>query len=140
MLIHVVEEEILTRLYTQQLIQTTFSQSDTHQSIYPMCLPFYLCPPIYSSQNAGSTFTVGSSDDQATSKDHLHPLLPSHKTLIYSFNRLILTPPIASQLKLQPLYHHSPHCHLSILLLNLTSPILSPSLLALILNNLILQN
>ena len=36
-----------------------------------------------------------------------------------------LTPPIASQLELQPLYHHSPHCHLSllILLLNITSPV-----------------
>ena len=70
-----------------------FSQSDTHQSIYPMYLPFHLCPPIYSSQNAGSTFMVGSSDDQATSKDHLYPSLPPHKRLISSFNLLILTPP-----------------------------------------------
>ena len=107
---------------------------------------------------AGSTFTVGSSDDQATSKDHLHPSLPPLKMLIYSFNLLtislplpllvnsncnlsIITHPIVtshfqisnnftsepylSRYYLKLLYYHSPHCHLS--------------LLVLILNNLILQ-
>ena len=104
---------------------------------------------------------VGSSDDQAISKDHLHPSLPSHKMLIYSFNLLtislllpllvnlncnlsIITHPLSpltfkSQIILlsesylshcyltqqQLLYCHSPHCH--------------PSLLVLILSNLILQ-
>ena len=96
---------------------------------------------------------VGSSDDQATSKDHLHPSPPSHKMLIYSFNLLtislplllpvnsncnlsIITHPIvtshfqisnnfASEPYLSRCYLNSPHCHLS--------------LLVLILNNLILQ-
>ena len=93
---------------TQQLMHTpTFSQCDTDQFIYPMYLPFHPCPPIYSSQTAWSTFTVGSSNDQATSKDHFHPSLPSHKMLIYSFNLLTIFLPL-------PLLVNS-NCNLSII-------------------------
>ena len=90
MLIPVVENEnsICNNNTTQQRMHTpTFSQSNKDQSISPMYLPF-----LYAA--AGSTFTVGSSDDQATSKDHLHPSLPPLKMLIYSFNLLTISLPL----------------------------------------------
>ena len=137
----------------------TFSQSNTDHLYHPCTFPFILAL-LYAA--AGSNFMVSSSDDQATSKDHLHPSLPSHKMLIYSFNLLKFPYPsycqstrtatsLSSVTPLSPLtfksqiilllniyylsrcyltqqqlvYCHSPHCH--------------PSLLVLILNNLILQ-
>ena len=73
---------------------------------HPCTFPFILAF-LYAA--AGSTFTVGSSDDQTTSKDHLHPSLSSLTQNAYLFIQPLnnfLTPPIASQLELQPLYHH----------------------------------
>ena len=94
-----------------------------NQSIYPMylsSLPSY----IYSSQKARSNFTVCSS---ATSKDHLHPSLPSHKTLIYSFNLLTISLPLPLLVNLNcnlsiityPIV--TSHFHISIILNNFTS-------------------
>ena len=128
-------------------------------NLYHSCTFPFILALLYAA--AGSTFTVSSGDDQATSNDHLHPSLPSHKMLIYSLNLLtislplpllvnsncnlsIITHPIVTShfqisnnftsesylshcylTQQQLLYCHSPHCH--------------PSLLVLIVSNLILQ-
>ena len=109
------ENSICNNNTTQQLMHTpTFSQSNTDQSISLMYLPFHPCLPICSCRGQLLQLAaVMTSHLQRPSSPLTAPTQDAY-LFIEPLNNFLTPPPIASQLELRPLYHHSPHCHLSL--------------------------